>query len=637
MRMQGQLDVAAQRHAGAGRRRVPREALADEGIEAICRQRSGCARYDTAQPIAASLGLPITTDAGLRERGFGIFEGHTFAEIDARWPERAARWRRASRPSAPRAARRCVDFYAARVGAATRIAAAAAGRHASRSSPRRRARLPLPRRLAAGARRAALVAARQRRINRLLYTAAALHPDRLERHRAPRRRARSTTAERWRRRPMRGRAQARGMSAAGRVRVGDPVAAIDTPALVIDLDAMERNLARDGGVRARTHGVRLRPHAKMHKCAAIARLQMAAGAVGVCVQKTSEAEALADGRHRRHLHQQRGRRAGQARARRGAGASASRSAIAVDSVAGVERLAAARGAAAGSGSTCSSRSTSARAAAARRPRRPAGAARPAGRCAPRPALRRPAGLPRRGAAPAQRGRARGGGRTMPSARGARGAGGIARRRHRLPARHRRRHRHASSSRPRAASTASCRPAATCSWTATTPTTSRRRARRASSTRCSCKSQVMSARRRARGGRRRPQVARHRFRPAARLASRDARLRQRRRRARHPASAPTRRTRCPRSASTVWLVPGHCDPTVNLHDRYVVVRGGLARRRRGGSGRSTRAAASADQIAPTKTKANSAALQAQKAMHATPMTMSSNERMLPKAVAISAKG
>ena len=73
---------------------------------------------------------------------------------------------------------------------------------------------------------------------------------------------------------------------------GQGVEAIDTPALVIDLDAMERNLARMAAF-ARTHGVRLRPHAKMHKSAALAQLQMQAGAVGVCVQKTSEAEALA--------------------------------------------------------------------------------------------------------------------------------------------------------------------------------------------------------------------------------------------------------------------------------------------------------------------------------------------------------
>ncbi|HEY0855848.1 MAG TPA: alanine racemase, partial [Albitalea sp.] len=74
---------------------------------------------------------------------------------------------------------------------------------------------------------------------------------------------------------------------------GDPVAAIDTPALVIDLDAMQRNLTRMAEF-ARARGLRLRPHAKMHKSATIARLQMSCGAVGVCVQKTSEAEVLAD-------------------------------------------------------------------------------------------------------------------------------------------------------------------------------------------------------------------------------------------------------------------------------------------------------------------------------------------------------
>jgi D-serine deaminase-like pyridoxal phosphate-dependent protein len=76
-------------------------------------------------------------------------------------------------------------------------------------------------------------------------------------------------------------------------RVGDPVAAIDTPALVIDLDAMERNLAAMAAF-ARTHRVALRPHAKLHKSGAIAKLQMSAGAVGVCVQKLSEAEALSE-------------------------------------------------------------------------------------------------------------------------------------------------------------------------------------------------------------------------------------------------------------------------------------------------------------------------------------------------------
>ncbi len=75
--------------------------------------------------------------------------------------------------------------------------------------------------------------------------------------------------------------------------VGQPVAAIDTPALVLDLDAMERNIAGMAGY-ARAQGLRLRPHAKTHKSAWIAAQQVAAGAVGVCVQKTSEAEVLVE-------------------------------------------------------------------------------------------------------------------------------------------------------------------------------------------------------------------------------------------------------------------------------------------------------------------------------------------------------
>jgi len=75
---------------------------------------------------------------------------------------------------------------------------------------------------------------------------------------------------------------------------GQPVAAIDTPSLVIDLDPMRRNLMRMAEF-ARKHRVRWRPHAKMHKSTALARLQLQSGAVGVCVQKTAEAEAMAAG------------------------------------------------------------------------------------------------------------------------------------------------------------------------------------------------------------------------------------------------------------------------------------------------------------------------------------------------------
>ena len=74
--------------------------------------------------------------------------------------------------------------------------------------------------------------------------------------------------------------------------VGSAADAIAAPALVIDADAMRRNIERMATF-ARGHGIALRPHAKTHKSAALATLQVAAGAVGVCVQKLSEAEALA--------------------------------------------------------------------------------------------------------------------------------------------------------------------------------------------------------------------------------------------------------------------------------------------------------------------------------------------------------
>ena len=74
-------------------------------------------------------------------------------------------------------------------------------------------------------------------------------------------------------------------------RIGDPLAAIDTPALCVDLGPFERNLARMADA---TKGIRLRPHAKSHKCATIARAQLARGAVGICCQKTDEAAAFVD-------------------------------------------------------------------------------------------------------------------------------------------------------------------------------------------------------------------------------------------------------------------------------------------------------------------------------------------------------
>jgi 3-hydroxy-D-aspartate aldolase len=69
---------------------------------------------------------------------------------------------------------------------------------------------------------------------------------------------------------------------------------LNTPVLLIDLDAFERNVTSMAAF-AKANGVRLRPHAKTHKCAEIARRQVAAGAVGVCCAKLGEAEEMAAG------------------------------------------------------------------------------------------------------------------------------------------------------------------------------------------------------------------------------------------------------------------------------------------------------------------------------------------------------
>jgi len=68
--------------------------------------------------------------------------------------------------------------------------------------------------------------------------------------------------------------------------------ALNTPALLIDHDGLMRNIAAMASF-ARAAGIALRPHAKTHKSAAIAKLQIEAGALGVCCAKLGEAEALA--------------------------------------------------------------------------------------------------------------------------------------------------------------------------------------------------------------------------------------------------------------------------------------------------------------------------------------------------------
>src|SRR3981081_651425 len=77
-------------------------------------------------------------------------------------------------------------------------------------------------------------------------------------------------------------------------RQGMTLAEVDTPALLLDLEAFEHNLDRLDKSLAETR-IRVRPHAKSHKCPEIALRQMARGAIGVCCQKVSEAEAMVEG------------------------------------------------------------------------------------------------------------------------------------------------------------------------------------------------------------------------------------------------------------------------------------------------------------------------------------------------------
>lgn len=71
-------------------------------------------------------------------------------------------------------------------------------------------------------------------------------------------------------------------------------AGLNTPVLVLDADALVRNIAAMQA-RVAAKGISLRPHAKTHKSVDIARLQIAAGAIGVCCAKIGEAEVMVDG------------------------------------------------------------------------------------------------------------------------------------------------------------------------------------------------------------------------------------------------------------------------------------------------------------------------------------------------------
>jgi probable phosphoglycerate mutase len=91
-RIQGQLDIGLNETGRQQAQRVAR-ALASESIQAI--YASDLLRaWDTADAIASTTGSALQAHEGLRERSFGIFQGKTFPEIEAAWPEQAQQWRK---------------------------------------------------------------------------------------------------------------------------------------------------------------------------------------------------------------------------------------------------------------------------------------------------------------------------------------------------------------------------------------------------------------------------------------------------------------------------------------------------------------------------------------------------------------
>jgi D-serine deaminase-like pyridoxal phosphate-dependent protein len=105
--------------------------------------------------------------------------------------------------------------------------------------------------------------------------------------------AAAASATLWIPKPVKGytAAEMRGMAAGQAVRPGISKWDLDTPALCVDLDVLERNIGRMQAA-LKKNGTFSRPHAKTHKSAAIAKYQLATGSIGVCCAKVSEAEAL---------------------------------------------------------------------------------------------------------------------------------------------------------------------------------------------------------------------------------------------------------------------------------------------------------------------------------------------------------
>lgn len=126
-RIQGQLDIGLNDTGRAQARRVA-QALAHERFHAVYAsdlQRAA----DTARAVAERQGLALHTDRGLRERGFGAFEGLTWAEVEQQHPQASLRWRQRDPSFGPPGGEVLQAFVDRAVGAIAAIAARHRGQH----------------------------------------------------------------------------------------------------------------------------------------------------------------------------------------------------------------------------------------------------------------------------------------------------------------------------------------------------------------------------------------------------------------------------------------------------------------------------------------------------------------------------
>ena len=120
-RIQGHLDIPL---SATGRQQAERlaRALSDEPMAAI--YASDLTRaWETAQYVGRAQGLAVTKEEALRERGFGAFEGKTFAEIEAQLPEQSRRWRQRDPEFSPPGGESLLALRSRVVAAAERLAA----------------------------------------------------------------------------------------------------------------------------------------------------------------------------------------------------------------------------------------------------------------------------------------------------------------------------------------------------------------------------------------------------------------------------------------------------------------------------------------------------------------------------------